>query len=303
MAYDGSGNFSVPNTFIFDTVISETEVNANFSDIATGLSTAITKDGQTTITANIPMSNFKFTGLAAGTAATDSTNLGQVQAKGYEWCGTAGGTKNALTLSPNPAITAYAAGQEFIAVIGGTSSDSTVTLAVSGLAAKNVQINGSALSSSVILETGKIYSFRYDGTQFQATRLSGVFLQSSDIGVTVQGYDADILKADTSDTLTVGMLGTSHNLGNLNSATTLSIANGNIQHATMTGSFTLTAPNDADDGYIELEFTIDATGGYTLTLSGFNEISGTVDTTANVVNVLQISKLNTNTYVRVSQAV
>lgn len=123
------------------------------------------------------------------------------------------------------------------------------------------------------------------------------------IGSDVQAHDADTLKADVSDTLTVGMLGTSHNLGNLSSGTTLSISNGNLQHATMTGSFTLVAPNDANDGYVEVEFTIDATGGYTLTLSGFNEISGVIDTTANVVNLLRVSKLNTNTYLEISQAV
>ena len=128
-------------------------------------------------------------------------------------------------------------------------------------------------------------------------------VKDADIGVTVQAFDADTLKADVSDTLTVGMLGTSHSLGNLSTATTLSISNGNLQHATMTGSFTLTAPNDTDDGYAEVEFTIDATGGYTLTLSGFNEISGAIDTTANVVNLLRISKLNTNTYLEIAQAV
>jgi len=100
-----------------------------------------------------------------------------------------------------------------------------------------------------------------------------------------------------------GAAADSYSLGNLNSATTLKIANGNIQHATMTGSFTLTAPNDTESGYIELEFTIDGTGGYTLTLSGFNEVSGAVDTTAGTVNVLRIAKMNTNTYLEVVQAV
>jgi len=95
----------------------------------------------------------------------------------------------------------------------------------------------------------------------------------------------------------------SANLGNLSTATTLHIYTGNIQHATMTGSFTLTAPDDTESGYIELELTIDATGAYTLTLSGFNEVSGTVSTTANAVNILRISKLNTNTYLEVTQAV
>jgi hypothetical protein len=123
------------------------------------------------------------------------------------------------------------------------------------------------------------------------------------IGTDVQAYDVDTLKADVSDTLTVGMLTTSYNLGSLSSATTLHISDGNIQYATMTGSFTLTAPDDATDGYLEVEFTIDGTGGYTLTLSGFNEVSGTAVMTANTVNLLRISKLNTNTYIEITQAV
>lgn len=101
-----------------------------------------------------------------------------------------------------------------------------------------------------------------------------------------------------------GVLGSSYNAGaTLNSATTLTIANGNIQHGTMTGSFTLTAPNDTDDGYLELELTIGGAGGWTLTLSGFNEISGTFDSTTSAVNLLRVSKLNTNTYLEITQAV
>lgn len=123
-----------------------------------------------------------------------------------------------------------------------------------------------------------------------------------EIGADVQAYDVDLLKADVTGTLTKGMLGASHNLGNLNTATTLSIANGNIQHGTMTGPFTLTAPNDTDEGWCEVELTIDVTGGYTLTLSGFNEISGTFDAMANTVNVLRIVKHNTNTYLDIIQA-
>ncbi len=123
------------------------------------------------------------------------------------------------------------------------------------------------------------------------------------IGTDVEAFDADILKADTTDNLVVGFTTSSVNLGNLNTATTLSIASGNIQHATMTGAFTLTAPNDATEGYLELEFTVDATGGFALTLSGFNEIIGIFDNTANKVNLLRTSKLNTNTYLEITQAV
>lgn len=140
-------------------------------------------------------------------------------------------------------------------------------------------------------------------TPFGETLLDDADAAEARATLGAEAADAEILKADTSDTLIVGMLGASHDLGDLSSATTLGIADGNIQHGTMTGSFTLTAPDDADDGYIDLELTIDATGGYVLTLVGFNEVEGAVDTTANIVNVLRISKLNTNTYLQVMQGV
>jgi hypothetical protein len=47
-------------------------------EFARGLSTCITKDGRTQPTANLPMNAFKLTNLAAGSAATDSVNYGQL---------------------------------------------------------------------------------------------------------------------------------------------------------------------------------------------------------------------------------
>ena len=50
MARNGSGTYSLPeDAFVFDTVISHTDVNSNFSDIATEITNSIDKDGQTPI--------------------------------------------------------------------------------------------------------------------------------------------------------------------------------------------------------------------------------------------------------------
>lgn len=53
MPYNGSGGFSLAQSaFLPNTVISSSEMNSDLSDIATnGLTNAVTKDGQTTITA------------------------------------------------------------------------------------------------------------------------------------------------------------------------------------------------------------------------------------------------------------
>lgn len=176
MSRDGSGVYSLPEAaFVYDTVISETAVNNNFSDIASALTASIAKDGQTTPTANLPMGTYRHTGVGNATARTDYAAAGQVQDSAFVWCGTAGGTKNAITLTPSPAITAYAAGQKFRFISGATQSDDAVTVAVSGLSAKAVQNNGSALSASSYIEASKMYEITYDGTQFQiaSVRLAG----------------------------------------------------------------------------------------------------------------------------------
>ena len=73
MSFNGSGTFNINSTgqpVVTGTVISSTAFNALTADLATGLSTAITKDGQTTPTNNIPMGTFRITGLGAGVAGT-----------------------------------------------------------------------------------------------------------------------------------------------------------------------------------------------------------------------------------------
>ena len=72
--------FTPGNPVVTGTTISSTWGNNTLSDIATGLSTCMLKDGTQTITANIPMSSFKFTALTSGTASTDSVILGQLGA-------------------------------------------------------------------------------------------------------------------------------------------------------------------------------------------------------------------------------
>lgn len=51
--------------------------NAFTADVATGLTTAYTKDGQSTPTANLPMGGFKLTGLALATTLGDALSYGR----------------------------------------------------------------------------------------------------------------------------------------------------------------------------------------------------------------------------------
>lgn len=194
MARNGSGTYNRPvSDYVFNTVISETDVNTEMDQIATALSDSIAKDGQTNPTANLPMATYKHTGVGNASARDQYAAAGQVQDSSFIDCGTAGGTKNALTLTPSPAITAYASGQTFRFKAGSTASDSSVTVAISGLATKAVEIDDSALSSSVVLEANKHYEIKYDGTAFQATRLSST---SGDFSGPASSTDNAIVRFD-----------------------------------------------------------------------------------------------------------
>lgn len=154
MSRNGSGVYSLPtpqNPVVDDTPITTDWANTTLTDIATEITNSIDKGGRTTPTANLPMGGFKHTGLGSGSAATDSASLGQVQAQAVNWCGTAGGTANALTLTPSPAITAYAAGQVFRFKSGASANAGATTVAISGLSTIAIQVAGFACSGGEIL--------------------------------------------------------------------------------------------------------------------------------------------------------
>jgi len=81
MAFNGSGTFSpyTPgNPVISGATISSVAFNNTIQDIANGLSNAMTRDGQSPPSADIPMSSHKITGLAAATSNGDAVRYEQV---------------------------------------------------------------------------------------------------------------------------------------------------------------------------------------------------------------------------------
>jgi hypothetical protein len=138
-------------------------------DIADEITNSIAADGQTNPTANLPMDGFKHTGVGNASARDEYAVVGQIQAESYKWCGTSGGTANAQTLTPSPTITAYAAGQKFGFLPVATNTSGTVTIANSGLTARNVK--KSIGGAKVILAVGDIIigipaEVRDDGTDY-----------------------------------------------------------------------------------------------------------------------------------------
>jgi hypothetical protein len=78
MSYNGSGTFQINTTgqpVVTGTVISSTAFNALTADLATGLSTALTKDGQTTATARIPFAQGITSTLVTDSSSTSTGSI------------------------------------------------------------------------------------------------------------------------------------------------------------------------------------------------------------------------------------
>jgi hypothetical protein len=75
-----------------------------------------------------------------------------------------------ITLTSGMSLSAYPDPFMFIAKLGGTNTGAA-TINVDSIGAKDVEINGSAVSAGDLV-SGKYYMFLYDGTAFQLTRLS-----------------------------------------------------------------------------------------------------------------------------------
>ena len=176
MSFNGSGTFLINSTgqpVVANTVISATVFNALTADLATGLTNCITKDGQSTPTANIPMGSNKITGLANGTLVNDAATLGQVQSTAAKLIGSISGVDTVLGIM-SPTLTAYAAGQLFYYIAAGANTGA-VTLNIDGLGAKAVTRDGSTALAAGDINSGEIVVVIYDGTRFQMINAANSF--------------------------------------------------------------------------------------------------------------------------------
>jgi hypothetical protein len=273
MSFNGSGTFLINTAgqpVVSGTVISSTAFNALTADLATGLSTAITKDGQTTVTANIPMSTYKFTGLGVGSAATDSANLSQVQSTVTKLLNSVSGA-DTITATASPTLAAYAAGQMFYFVAAGDNTTS-VTLNIDSLGAKAVTRDGSTALVAADIKSGEVIVVVYDGTRFQ------VVSQLNSAG------DARFANVSIASSLYVG--GVSTFVGNAGFSANVSIASalsvGGV--AAITGATTiggnLTLSGGTANGVLYLNGSKVATSGSALVFDGTNLGIGTTSPAA-----------------------
>lgn len=170
MPFNGSGTFTRNYSWVNDANngidIDATRMDTDTNDITgNGLSNCITRDGQSVPTANLPMGNFRHTGITSGTARTQYASIAQLQDGGTLFGGTSSGT-NTITFNLTPAITAYVAGQIY-SFIAGNACTGASTLNINGVGAVAITKFGTTpIVANDILATG-ICFVEYDGTEFQ----------------------------------------------------------------------------------------------------------------------------------------
>lgn len=144
-----------------------------------------------------------------------------------------GGTGSVITLTPSPAIIAYAAGQKF-GFIAGAANGGATTVNINGLGAKNITKNGAtALVANDIL-SGSLVQIEYDGTQFQLLSVNtAAFLPTASEATLASATTTDLGSAGSNvikitGTTTITALGSS------------AVATNSIYFVRFTGILTLT---------------------------------------------------------------
>ena len=247
MSYNGSGVFNINTSgqpVVTGTVISSTAFNALTADLATGLTTALTKDGQTTPTANIPMGGYKITGIAAATtlgdalsygrAATVSTLTNSALTSGrVPYASTAGLLVDSASLTYDGTTLTATTGANFATSSGsvgiGTTSPST-KLEVAGaakLTGTNLAIVPSTATNAayvVATNTGGNFFLGIDtstGASFGAGNYGRVLYSSAAYPMAFFTNDTERMRIDSSGNVGIGMTPT--NFGN--GYTVLQVAN------------------------------------------------------------------------------
>jgi hypothetical protein len=167
------------------------------------------------------MGNNKFTGVAAGTAGTDSVNLAQVQGNVASLISVSG--IDTITGSMSPTLTAYSTGAMYWFVASGTNTGA-VTMNIDALGAKAVTRDGSTALIAGDIVSGQVAVIVYDGTRFQLQKANAFgTLTATTINTT-----------NLTATGTVNLTGAT--VSNGGSVTTIDINGGTVDGVTIGGA-------------------------------------------------------------------
>jgi hypothetical protein len=187
MSYNGSGTFQINTSgqpVVTGTVISSSAFNALTADLATGLSTAITKDGQTATTVRIPFAQGINSSLATDSTSGSTGSIFTAGGVGITKSLFVGGT---ATFSASPIFSALTASS----AVATDASKNLVSVTNTGTG-NNVLATSPTLvtpalgtpASGVVTNLTGTASININGTVGATTASTGAFTTLSATGVT-----------------------------------------------------------------------------------------------------------------------
>jgi len=222
MSYNGSGTFNINTTgqpVVAGTVITATAFNLLTADLATGLTTAITKDGQTATTARIPFAQ----GINS-TLVTDSTNTtsgsiitaGGVGIAKALFVGTTANVAGAVTLQSTLGVTGVATFSAAPIYSSLTASSAVATDASKALVSvTNTGTGNNVLATSPTLVTPILGAASATSITFDAGAVgtpsitttgdtnTGIFFPAADTIAFAEG-GAEAMRIDSSGNVGIG---------------------------------------------------------------------------------------------------
>jgi hypothetical protein len=146
MPRNGSGLYTLPYDWEDDDAndipIRSDRMQEQNQDQADALTQSLTKDGQTTPTANIPLGGFKLTNVGPATVRTDAVNLGQIQDSTNNYVAVTGTSAYVGSLSPG--LSAYVDGQSVLVAFLSANTGANPSINFNSLGALSLVYNGSS---------------------------------------------------------------------------------------------------------------------------------------------------------------
>ena len=297
MSYNGSGTFTINTTgqpVVAGTVISSSAFNSLTSDLATGLTTAITKDGQTTTTARITFAQGFTSSLTTDSSSVSTGSIitaGGVGIAKALFVGTTANIAGVATLTAQPILSSLTASKPVFTdaskglVSTGTLGSDQGGTGVSNNAASTITISGNY------------------GTTLTVTATTAITLPTTGTLATLAGAEGLTNKTLTNPTVT-NYVESVVAIGNSSTAQTLSLTSGTVQTCTLTGNCTFTMPTaTAGKSFILILST--GAGSFTGTFTSVkwpNNTAPTITTTASRWDILTFVSDGTYWYGNYAQA-
>lgn len=190
MSWNGSGTFTRTNGVFTGAGVWNSDKGAGVKvitsrhdthdeDLANGINNCLTKDGQNSPTANLPMGGFRHTGVSNATARSQYSTLGQLEDLGAIWLGVATGTATALIgTPPSGVLPSFTTGQVFRIVAASDSTGLVPTVhtldvpVIPGV--KEIKLgDGVTNPTSGSWLAGSVLNLLYDGINFRLLNDAG----------------------------------------------------------------------------------------------------------------------------------